>query len=320
MLRRSRFGSKASKRDVADDSSRANRSDWVNRTNRANRADDEESRADDAAVSHPQAANHAQRLNRAREALTQATERVHSPVSPALPADPSPPELRRASLRNSAPDRKSFADPFDDGTADPFEPSDPFEPFEQCAPSDAPAAQDDVVYSRTSQRTRKSAAAEAKNAKRPPRSLKGRALGYLSRREYSRAELSRKLQPYVQETDSLESLLDELEREGWLSNARFVESVVHRRAERMGKSRIINELKRHAVGDTLISETAGRLAQTELARAQAVWEKKFGSVPETPVERAKQARFLAARGFSGGTIGKVLKGAEEDLGDDFIDD
>jgi regulatory protein len=227
---------------------------------------------------------------------------------------------RRTSRKHSEVERSTFSNSsdatssFENGTADPFE------PFEQCASSDAQAASSETVYSRSSQRTRKPSAADLKNSKRPQRSLKGRALGYLSRREYSRAELSRKLKTYVEESDSLDNLLNDLEREGWLSNARFVESVVHRRAERMGGSRIINELKRHAVGDTLITETAGKLAQTERARAQAVWEKKFGTVPETPAERAKQARFLAARGFSGSTIGKVLKGAEEDLGDDFIDD
>ncbi|MDR5736586.1 recombination regulator RecX [Caballeronia sp. LZ019] len=242
---------------------------------------------------------------------------------------------------------------------DPFEDADPLEPFEQCAPSSAPEAdrpmrrrtrrsgarnprqqprsasdgafedaeafeqcvpelQADTVYSRSSERQRKVPAAN--NPRQPQRSLKGRALGYLSRREYSRAELSRKLQPYVEEADSLETLLDSLERDGWLSNERFVESVVHRRAARMGGSRILNELKRHAVGDALIGETAGKLALTETARAQAVWEKKYGGLPETPAERAKQARFLAARGFSGSTIGKILKGGDEDCADEFIDD
>jgi regulatory protein len=212
----------------------------------------------------------------------------------------------------------------------PFEDADPFEPFEQCAPGDI-ASRDDAssasasasgepVYTRTSQRARKPSAKEAGNARRPPRSLKGRALGYLSRREYSRAELSRRLKPYITENDSLDTLLDELERDGWLSNERFVESVVHRRAERMGGKRIISELKQHAVGDALISETAGKLAHTEVARARSVWEKKFGKTPETPAERAKQARFLAARGFSGSTIGKILKGGDDDLSDEFIDD
>ena len=152
--------------------------------------------------------------------------------------------------------------------------------------------------------------------KGPVRSLKGRALGYLSRREYSRAELSRKLMPFVEEADSLDALLDLLESESWLSDSRFAESLVHRRSSRLGSNRIVGELKRHAVGQTLIEEASAQLRETELARAQAVWRKKYGQLPETQAERARQARFLAARGFSGATIGKILKGLDEEWSGD----
>jgi regulatory protein len=252
-------------------------------------------------------ADRSTRLEQARALLKQASEQPKSLRSKDAPSQSSP----TATIPEAT--HTPFVDPFDD--------ADPFEPFEQCAPSEAPvAASGEATYSRSSQRTRKTSATEASNPKRPQRSLKGRALAFLSRREYSRAELSRKLRTYVEEADSLESLLDSLERDGWLSNERFVDSVVHRRASRMGGSRIISELKRHAVGDTLISDTADKLAQTETARAQAVWDKKYGVLPETPAERAKQARFLAARGFSSGTIGKILKGGDEDWSEEIVDD
>ena len=156
----------------------------------------------------------------------------------------------------------------------------------------------------------------ANKSKGPVRSLKGRALGYLSRREYSRAELSRKLMPFLEEGDSLEALLDLLESEGWLSDSRFAESLVHRRSSRLGSNRIVGELKRHAVGQTLIEEASAQLRETELVRAQAVWRKKYGQFPETQAERARQARFLASRGFSGATIGKILKGIEDEWAGD----
>ncbi|KVM08408.1 recombinase RecX [Burkholderia ubonensis] len=196
----------------------------------------------------------------------------------------------------------------------------------ESASSAASAAATEDVYTRTSQnprRTRRpsSAATEAEGARKPSsskpaRSLKGRALGYLSRREYSRAELARKLAPYAGEDESVEPVLDALEHEGWLSDARFAESLVHRRASRVGAARIVNELKRHAVGDTLVEEVGAQLRETEWARAQAVWRKKFGALPHTPAERAKQARFLAARGFSSATIVKLLKCGDEMFGDD----
>ncbi|KAB0634144.1 recombinase RecX [Burkholderia stagnalis] len=198
--------------------------------------------------------------------------------------------------------------------------------------SAASGAATEDVYTRTSQNPRRTrrpsgarSGAEAEagagastraSSSKPARSLKGRALGYLSRREYSRAELARKLAPYAGEDESVEPVLDALEQDGWLSDARFAESLVHRRASRVGAARIVNELKRHAVGDALVEEVNAQLRETEWARAQAVWRKKFGALPQTPAERAKQARFLAARGFSSATIVKLLKCGDELFGVD----
>ena len=61
---------------------------------------------------------------------------------------------------------------------------------------------------------------------RPPLSLKGRALRYLSQREHSRLELSRKLARYAEDTDDVDALLDLLEKNNWLSQERFAESLV----------------------------------------------------------------------------------------------
>ena len=189
--------------------------------------------------------------------------------------------------------------------------------------SDADTSSSETVYSR-SRRTRDESGSATKSTDtdtaarttRPGRSLKGRALGYLSRREYSRAELSRKLMPFADEADPLEALLDELERDGWLSDSRFAESLINRRASRVGASRIVSELKRHAVSQTLIEETGAQLRETEMARAQAVWRKKYGALPTTVAERARQARFLMARGFSQSIIGKILKGIDDEWSGD----
>lgn len=190
-------------------------------------------------------------------------------------------------------------------------------PDSPSANSEAPAeVSAEVTYSRSRRQPGEAKPGQfdeddRKKSQRPARSLKARALGYLSRREYSRAELARKLKPYVEETDSLDTVLDSLEAENWLSDSRFAESLVHRRASRLGTSRILGELKQHALNPALVEEASAQLRETELARAQAVWRKKFGQLPQTPAERAKQARFLASRGFSGATIGKILKGIDE---------
>ena len=214
----------------------------------------------------------------------------------------------------------------DDDSFDPFE---SFDAHDRAAGRNPPRAQSEfspptasdpseTTYTRSRRvpGEAKPGQDEAKKSQRPARSLKGRALGYLSRREYSRAELARKLKPFVEETDSLDTVLDALEAENWLSDSRFAESLIHRRSSRLGTSRILGELKQHAVDQTLVEEASAQLRETELARAQAVWRKKFGQLPETPAERAKQTRFLASRGFSGATIGKILKGIDDEWGGD----
>ena len=72
-------------------------------------------------------------------------------------------------------------------------------------------------------------------------SLKARALRALAQREHSRLELARKLRPYAdaeQAPAALEVLLDELQAQGWLSDARFAEALSRNRAERQGVARI----------------------------------------------------------------------------------
>lgn len=150
---------------------------------------------------------------------------------------------------------------------------------------------------------------------RQPLSLKARALGYLSRREHSRAELRRKLAPHAESTDEVEALLDWLEGENWLSNTRFAESVVHRRAGRYGTARLMQELKTHELGADAMGEVKAQLQASEMARAKAVWERRFGRLPADMAERAKQVRFMVARGFSRAVVSRIIQGADALLDD-----
>ena len=143
-------------------------------------------------------------------------------------------------------------------------------------------------------------------------SLKARALRYLSAREHSRLELTRKLSRYAQENDDVEALLDALEAAKLLSQSRFSESLVHRRAHRFGNSRILSELQSHGIkGDALDDIKAG-LANDEAARAREVWRRKFDHLPAEAKERAKQMRFLQQRGFSLSAIQAAMRTVEDD--------
>ena len=147
-----------------------------------------------------------------------------------------------------------------------------------------------------------------------PPSLKGRALRLLSAREHSRAELLAKLREHEQAPGELAAVLDELQAKGLLNEARVVQSVVHRRAARLGTQRVRAELQAKGLPASLIDEAVGELQQTEEARARAVWQRKFGTVAVDPREQARQMRFLAGRGFSAAVVRRVVRGAEGEDG------
>ncbi|HEU4622020.1 MAG TPA: recombination regulator RecX [Burkholderiaceae bacterium] len=149
-----------------------------------------------------------------------------------------------------------------------------------------------------------------------PVSLKGRALAYLARREHSRLELERKLAPHAESPEQLERVLDELEHAKLLSAERFAQSLVYRRADRFGTARIRAELKQHQLAPDVVSAQTQNLQATELERAREVWQRRFGHIAASPAERAKQMRFLAARGFSAEAIRHAVTGAHVD--DEFL--
>lgn len=141
-------------------------------------------------------------------------------------------------------------------------------------------------------------------------SLKARALRYLSTREHSRRELARKLSRYAQESDDIEALLDWLETSKFLSQERFSESLVNRRAARFGNSRIFSELQSHGIAGEALTDIKENLVQDEAARAYGVWRRKFSHPPVDAAERAKQSRFLQQRGFSSAAIRFALRGID----------
>jgi regulatory protein len=146
----------------------------------------------------------------------------------------------------------------------------------------------------------------------PQLSLKARALRFLSMREHSRLELGRKLARYAEEGDDVDALLDFLEKNNWLSQERFSESLIHRRAARFGASRIVAELQSHGVSGDALQELKSGLADSETARAREVWRRKFGTVASDPAERNKQMRFLMQRGFSQRAVRTALKGEDDE--------
>lgn len=141
-------------------------------------------------------------------------------------------------------------------------------------------------------------------------SLKGRALRLLAQREHSRAELQRKLAPHEEAPGELAQALDELQAKGFIDEQRVIESVIHRRAARLGAARVRQELQAKGLPPEAVAQAVADLRGSEVERAREVWRKKFGRTPADAAERARQARFLIARGFGADVARRILSGAE----------
>ncbi len=178
---------------------------------------------------------------------------------------------------------------------------------------------------------------------RKPQSLRAQAVIWLSQREHSARELRAKLLRRLDATkrraadehavgtadaessaggsavpaaptdpcrdvgsrdEQVDAVIGWLTERGYLDEQRFVASRIHVRADRFGVARIEQELSRH--GLDLPPDAVKALRSTELERAQSIWQRRFGSPPADLRDAARQARFLAGRGFSGEVIRRVV--------------
>jgi len=146
-------------------------------------------------------------------------------------------------------------------------------------------------------------------------SLTGRALRLLSQREHSRRELELKLARFEEQPGSLAAALDDLQAKGFISQERVIASVIHQRASKLGAMRVRQELLEKGLDPAAVADAVDQLRQTELDRARAVWQKKFGAPPPDARERGRQSRFLSSRGFSGQVIQRLLAASDNDGGD-----
>ena len=140
--------------------------------------------------------------------------------------------------------------------------------------------------------------------------LRARALAMLARREHTRAEMTRKLSAHCESPEQVEQLLDALAARGWLSEARFAESRANSLARKFGSRKIEHDLDSRGVSAAVVEQTLERSRLQELENCRAVWQRKFGVLPQGAAERGRQMRFLAARGFTAEAVHQVLKAGD----------
>jgi regulatory protein len=150
---------------------------------------------------------------------------------------------------------------------------------------------------------------------RSPKTLKAQAIALLARREYSRAELRDKLRDKLTTggdhgtdgADVVEALLDELAALGFLSDARFAQSVVRQKSGGYSKRAIGAALKARGVAGEAAADALAGVEIDDLDAMIALWRRRFGVPPANDKEKARQLRFLQSRGFSLSSIFKLLR-------------
>lgn len=134
---------------------------------------------------------------------------------------------------------------------------------------------------------------------KPVVSIRATAIRMLARREYPRAELAERLVRRGADAGEVARVLDDLERQGYLSDARFAQMVVAQKTGRYGKRAIAHDLTQRHVESTAARAALEALASVdELAGARALWMRRFADKPpKDEREHARHIRFLLARGY-----------------------
>jgi regulatory protein len=139
-------------------------------------------------------------------------------------------------------------------------------------------------------------------------SLLGRGIRYLSMREHSEVEIRRKLHLHAENEEELNTVINQLKIKNFLSNERFSESLVYKKANTLGNHRLAQELRKHDLEPEIISKHLLDLKKSESKRAYEVWLKKFGSLANEPKDLAKQIRFMVSRGFDQEIVYRIVRG------------
>ena len=137
--------------------------------------------------------------------------------------------------------------------------------------------------------------------------LKAQAVRLLARREYARAELEDKLVAKGAARSEVRGVVDELAAGGYLSNERYAHAVSRQMAGRYSRRSIAGELKAKGIAAEDIATALAATGVDDTAALETLWRRRFGELPADDREKARQIRFLQARGFAVSAILKLLR-------------
>jgi len=146
-----------------------------------------------------------------------------------------------------------------------------------------------------------------KRAKAPV-SVRATAIRMLARREHGRTELAQRLKMRGAPAAEIESVLDELQQLGLLSDARYAHSLVAQMSGRYARRAIVHTMKERSVDVDAVAEVDESLAAIDDATdALALLTRRFPDPPANDREKARQVRFLQSRGYALSLIFRLLR-------------
>ena len=104
-------------------------------------------------------------------------------------------------------------------------------------------------------------------------------------------------------------MLDELSGLGYISDERYARAIAMRKAGRYSRRSIFGELKAKGIAAGDIDAALAEAGIDDEAALAALWQRRFAQPPADEREKARQVRFLQARGFALSAILKLLRSA-----------
>lgn len=133
-----------------------------------------------------------------------------------------------------------------------------------------------------------------------PAKIRSAAMDLLTGREFSRAELAKKLDKRFDSDPAINPELDRLQEEGLQSDERFTEAFLRSRIYRgHGLTRIRMDIRQKGIKDDLFNAAIEVTDTDWFTLAREVAERKFGLTPAVEQkDKARRMRFLQYRGFN----------------------
>lgn len=130
--------------------------------------------------------------------------------------------------------------------------------------------------------------------------LKHMALNWLSRRDYSEAQLSQRLSRQGGEADDIAKVIAWCKAENYLDQQRFISMLVRSRVNKgYGLGYIVQECRQQNISREQVLQCAAELEIDWFALAQRLYRKKYGqSIVTEYKDKFKRMAYMQRRGFS----------------------